>query len=275
MNEDTFTLSRDHVLDTLHDALRTRDDVVAAHLGGSFATERTDAWSDIDLCATVEDDAVESVFAFVVETLKTIAPLRASFRMPEPTWHGHAQGFYLLEGADPRHMVDLVVMKRSAEDRFMDVERHGRATVLFDREGLITPTHSDRADLRARITKHLATLEPRFILFNHLVPKALDRGYPAEAMHFYMALLWRPLVELSRIAHCPDRWDFGARYLDRDVPAPVRATIERLAFAGSPEALRAHHAEIVALFPEALAEARARLETYGESATESADEDEM
>jgi len=34
-----------------------------------------------------------------------------------------------------------------------------------------------------------------------------------------------PLIELMRIRHCPDRFDFGPRYLDRDLPAELRLTV--------------------------------------------------
>lgn len=257
-----FRISRDHILETLQTALAGQKRVRALHLGGSFASDRTDDASDIDLCATVEDDSIEETFATVERTLRSIAPIRHSFRMPEPTWHGHSQCFYALEDADPRHMIDLVVMKASATDRLLEVERHGNAVILFDHDGFIEPTHIDRNALRDRMAAMLESTESRFMLFESLVTKALDRGFVAEAIHFYTGLVWRPLVDLYRIAHCPDRFDFGARYLDRDVPPDVRATIERLALAGSADQLRSHHAEILGLFPEALRLANQRVATY-------------
>ena len=31
----------------------------------------------------------------------------------------------------------------------------------------------------------------------------------------------KPLADLLRLVHCPARWDFGMRYLDRDLPPVV------------------------------------------------------
>lgn len=250
------TSSRDGIIEALRFGLEPDDRVLALHLGGSAATGRVDEWSDIDAVVTVDDDAVERAFELVETALRTIAPIEVRHRMPEPTWHGHAQCFYALRDAPACNMVDLVVMKRSAPERFLDVERHGRPTVLFDKEDLVVSTSLDRLAHAERICEHLDLLESRFHLFRSLVTKSLDRGHIAEAVHFYNAFSYRPLLDLLRIVHCPERFDFGPRYLDRDVPPEVRADLERLALAGDPETLRRHHAEIEHLVGAALPIAR-------------------
>jgi hypothetical protein len=42
--------------------------------------------------------------------------------------------------------------------------------------------------------------------------------------------LLRPLAELLRIRHCPVRWDFGLRYLDRDLPPDAYSRFGELTF---------------------------------------------
>ena len=74
-------------------------------------------------------------------------------------------------------------------------------------------------------------------MFQPLVIRAIARGHVAEAMHWYMAFALRPLVDVLRMRHCPDRFDFGLRYLDRDLPPELRAELERLAYPGDPAAL--------------------------------------
>ena len=43
-----------------------------------------------------------------------------------------------------------------------------------------------------------------------------------NAMASYLAYSIRPLVELLRMRHCPDRFDYGLRYLDRDLPKKLQ-----------------------------------------------------
>ena len=40
----------------------------------------------------------------------------------------------------------------------------------------------------------------------------------------------KPLVELLRMRYCPVRWDFGMRYLDRDLPPGVYDQVRALVF---------------------------------------------
>ncbi len=254
--------TRDAIIEALRANLEPDPRILAFHLGGSAASGRLDQWSDIDAVVTVEDGAVECAFVIAEAAMAAVAPIADQHRMPEPTWHGHSQRFYALRGASPCNMIDLVVMQRSAPERFLEAERHGHATVLFDKADLIVPTHLDRAAHAARMQAHLDDLQGRFQLFRPLVTKALDRGHLAEAVHFYMSFSYRPLVDILRITHCPERFDFGARYLDRDVPPEARADLERLALVGSAEAIRSQHAEIGGLVAASLPAAHARIREF-------------
>ncbi len=247
------SVDRRRIIETLAAALEAEPTVLAAWLGGSDATGRTDEFSDIDLQTVVEDDRVEETFALVEKTLSSLSPIALRHRIPEPTWHGHSQCFYRLRDADPHHFVDFVPVKRSAEDRFLEPERHGEPVVLFDREGLLAPTKLDRVALRDRMEKRLAALREMFLLFQPLAIRAVARGHDAEAAYWYHNLGLKPLVELLRIRHCPDRFDFGLRYLDRDLPGHLREEIERLAYPADPRELDGFRSRIEDLFVEEMA----------------------
>jgi hypothetical protein len=62
----------------------------------------------------------------------------------------------------------------------------------------------------------------------------------------------RPVVEILRMRYCPDRYDYGLRYLDRDLPADVGAEIERLVFPPSVEEVEAYQARAQKLFDETI-----------------------
>jgi hypothetical protein len=51
-------------------------------------------------------------------------------------------------------------------------------------------------------------------------------------------MLLQPLVEALRMRWCPERFSFGLRYLDRDLPAPVLGRLTGLAYVSSLDDVR-------------------------------------
>ncbi len=238
----------------MHAALERAPEVLAAFLGGSDGTGRTDGLSDVDLVVVVEEGAVETAFAILHGALEELSPITHRWRLAEPTWHGNSQEFLALRDADPAHFIDVVVQEPSGGERFLEVERHGTPLVLFDRAGILDPVPLDRAALQARMDARLAILRERFPLFQTLVTRAVRRGFVAEAAVAYQDHTYRPLIELLRIRHCPDRFDYGARYLDRDLPPALRAEVEALALPRSLDEVEAFRSRAQALFDATLAE---------------------
>lgn len=206
--------------------------VLAAWFGGSDATGRTDALSDVDFQVVVDDPEVERAFTFLHAVLEELAPLELVHRIPQPSWHGFHQEFLRLADTDPNHVVDFAVVPASTppERRLLELERHGRPVVVVDRGGWLEVPGLDREAHFARLVARLETLRTTFPLFQPLITRAVVRGFPAEASAFYQRLALAPLVELLRLRHAPERFDFGLRYLDRDLPDEPRTLVERLAF---------------------------------------------
>lgn len=245
-------MGRAAIIDALARAFEAWAPAHAAFLGGSEATGRTDEYSDVDLVVVVADDAVEEAFATAHRALQKLSPIAQRWRVPEPAWHGHHQEFLALRDADPAHFLDLLVIQwsqaRRPGTRFLDPQRHGQAVILFDRPGVIAADPLDREELDERIASRLASVRARFPLFQTLVTRAVRRGFPAEAATAYQDHTLRPLVDLLRIRHCPERFDFGMRYLDRDLPADVRGIVESLALPGSLAQVEAFQARAAELF---------------------------
>jgi hypothetical protein len=247
-------LSRTSIITTLHTALEAMPEALAAFLAGSDASGRTDGFSDVDMVVVVEEGAVEAAFDVVHAALEERSPIVHRWRLADPTWHGNSQEFLALRDADPAHFIDIVVQGPAGGERFLETERHGTALVLFDRAGVVAPVPVDRVALKARIDDRLAILRERFPLFQTLVTRAVRRGFVAEAAVAYQDHTYRPLIELLRIRHCPDRFDYGARYLDRDLPPELRAQVEALALPSTLEEVEAFRARAQALFDSTLAE---------------------
>ena len=126
--------------------------------------------------------------------------------------------------------------------------------MLFDHDELTGAVPIDQMSHEGRIRARLSELRVRFPMFLTLTERAIERGQAVDAVHFYMGMALRPLIDVLRIAHCPDRFDFGPRYLWADLPAEAAAAVERLTLVPDLETLRRHLREAETLF-------RATLET--------------
>lgn len=245
-------LTRHEISGALCRELEARSFVRAAWLGGSDATGRADDFSDVDLCLVVEKGRLEDAATAIHSTLESLSPIRIHYRMPWPTWHGFHQAFYQLELAHEYTMVDWVILEVGQPHPWLEVERHGTPRILFDKDGLIKTAHVDRAAIATSVEKKVADLRLKFPLFRHLPAKLIQRGLPADAMHFYFSLILRPLVDLQRCLHCPDRHDFGFRYIRSDLPQEAWQQIERLSYCAAPADLPAKLAEADRAFHDAL-----------------------
>jgi hypothetical protein len=250
-----MNIDREELVRVARGALEAEAWSVAAWLGGSDATGRRDRFSDIDLVAAVEDERVEEAFAVVKGALERLSPIELEWRVPPPSWHGHEQVFWRLRDADPHLMVDFVVMKKSAgaEKRFLERERHGTPLVLFDRAGFCAPVEMEEATHAEKMRARLARLRVTFPMFQPLVVRAVERGQACDASYFYFQLTLLPLVEVLRMVHCPERFDFGMRYLFDDLPSGLYAEVSGLALPGSLEGIARCRGRAEVLFAGAVA----------------------
>ena len=256
----TTTTDRQRLREALVGAFADDTRVVAMWEGGSQSFGADDAMSDLDLVLAVDDDAVEAVAEDAMAVAAGVAPVERRWIVPQPSWHGHWQAFLRFEGFDPLLLLDLVVMKRSADARFTTRERHGEPRVHLDREGFTAAPDFDRAELNTALRAKLDGLEARVDLFHRFVDKELARGRFPDAFSFYHGLVLTPLVTALRIAHCPARHDFGFRYLDRDLSPELAAEVTSLLYVATPQDLSATKARALARFWEALDEARAAMD---------------
>ncbi len=232
--------------------LRSNDFIRAASLGGSDANARDDDKSDIDLFLLVTPGSIEPAAQVVEAALRELSPISIAYRLPMPTWHGFHQAFYQLRDTPEYLMVDWVIIEVGTPHPWFEVERHGTPKALFDKDGLIKPTHADHAAIAQTIERRVADLRTKFALFRHMPPKQVDRDLPADASHFYQSLVLRPLIDMLRITHCPDRHDFGFRYLRDDLPAREYQTVCRLCYPADPRDIARFTKEIIAMMTDLL-----------------------
>jgi hypothetical protein len=223
---------RARVLDAVVDALRRFADDPGFHAvfeGGSAATGRLDAYSDIDLCVVAESSLNPALFAAVEAALRTIAPIGHVWDVADAPWPGFAQKFYLLDGAPRFFALDCALMLPATGVQLLEVERHGAARVLLDPREWVKPHPLDRVAHAVRLQRRRAQNLAAWPVYRLLMDKELARGRPLDAFGFYQALL-RMLVEAAGLLHRPDRFDYGWRYLHHDLPGPLQTQLEQLAY---------------------------------------------
>lgn len=248
-------LQRNNLLPPLIEVLQAQDNVLAVWEGGSAAFNRIDEWSDIDLQAVVRDDAVDSVFASIEQTLMSLSPIELVYTIPQPSWHGHAQKFYRLRDTSPFLLIDIAIIKESSTaSKFLEPEIHGNAKVYFDRADVIgSSAPLDRQAFGRLLWKRVNDMRITFPLFQAMVTKEIYRGYSIDALSFYQSVTLAPLVELLRITYQPFHYNFRGRYLYHELPQDIVARLEKLYFITDPDDLRKKQQEAEMWFGQLIA----------------------
>jgi hypothetical protein len=243
MNDQPWQQRRQRMVQAIVSALDPLEFVNAVWQGGAAAFDRVDEWSDIDLVIDAQDDRADDVWPAIERAIESLGGAELCYRIPQPPLGLHAQRFYRLHGAGPFLLVDVGVFKASCPDKLLDPDTHGQAVVHFDRTGATKSRVLPSQERLVAIDARLAVLRVTFPLFQSLVIKELNRGNPLEAIAFYHAWTLRPLVELLRIRHCPQRYQFHTRYVQYDLPRDIVERLTPLFFVRDADELSARRAE--------------------------------
>ncbi len=245
---------RDELIEVIARALGDEHRVRALWEAGSTAFGRNDEHSDVDLIAVVADGTTDAALALLDENLRAWSAVDVVWHVPRPTWHGHAQVFYRLERAGPLCLVDFVAAESSSSSSswFLEPERHGTPRVLFDHDDLVAPARFDADAWADTIKERREQLRLRHGLFTHFVDKELARGNLLGARAAFDDFVLRPLHELLRTVHCPERYDYAWRYSHTDLPREIVTRLESLVFVGHTDDLRRKTVEARAWIDELL-----------------------
>ena len=214
---------RGRISSAVTEALKSHSTVLAGWEGGSAAFSAVDGYSDIDLEFVVADDAsFELLYASVEKAIGMVSPITAS--------HTPASGrYYKLRDGGDFLLVDVIFFRAGDPDHHLEVERHGNRVPLFDKGDWLRARPLDEKALAAKRDRRLRELQTWFPMSQVFVRKAIRRGQHVEAVNAFWMCTLKPLAELLRMRYCPVRWDFGVRYLDRDLPPDTYAQVRDLA----------------------------------------------
>jgi hypothetical protein len=166
----------------------------AAFEGGSVASGRADAYSDIDLYVVADPALNEPLFAAIEATLKAIDAIRHVWPVADVPWPGFAQKFYLLADAPPFFAVDCALLVPQTALQFLEVERHGHAQVLLDPRCWLQPQRLDRATHDAWRQRRQAQNLAAWPVYRMLVDKEIARSR-----------VWTPSASTRRCRACWSR----------------------------------------------------------------------
>ena len=175
-----------------------------------------------------------SLYAAAESALQTVSPIAVSFNAPPGR-------YYKLEDGGEFLFVDLCFIRIGAADHFLEVERHGHVVPLFDKGDWLGPRPFDEDGVAAKRTARFRELQTSFAVSQSFVRKAILRGHQVDAVTAFWSYTMKPLADLLRMRYCAVRWDFGLRYLDRDLPSAVYEELRPLAFVRDLQDLDAKH----------------------------------
>lgn len=246
---------REEITSKMIEKLEPIEYINAMWEGGSEAFDRTDEWSDIDLGVDVKDENIEEAFIKIEDVLGSISPVKIKYRLPDPTWHGNPQAFYLLENTSPFLLIDLSVIRESNESKFTEKEIHGALKFYFDKNGTEMKAKYNSQKISEDINARMKRMKILFEMFKVMPLKEINRGNYIEAFAFYNSYTLRPLVELLRMKYGPrEHYDFATRYVHYELPEDIVKRLEGLYFCKDAEELRRNYEEGVRWAEELLSE---------------------
>lgn len=244
------TIARDKIIDVFVEKLKPLDYVHAMWEAGAAAFDRIDEWSDLDLYIVVQDDAVEDAIREIEKAVLHVSEYDLKYRLPEPTWHGHSQVFYRLKKASPFLLLDIAIMKKSSNNKFLQHKIHGAPRVYFDKSNIAKDDPIDADRFVQKLQARLETLRIIFPMFLVFIRKELNRGNHMTALNFYMSYAMRPLIEILRMKYSPYRYNFYTYYINYELPHEIVDRLRTFFFVGDPQDIRTYLPEIEKWFKE-------------------------
>ena len=209
-------LSREDIVKVLKPYVMEHPNVLVAWEGGSAATNHIDAYSDVDLMIVANKDDIETLFKDFDQFLNREFGITEKYRMKEPAWHGFSQCFYHLETTEPWLYIDLCILPKDIEDRFIAKERHGEIVAWKDTIDFVNDTELPQENIDQRVRNYYRNATESEFILRLEIDKAFRREKFIDAYSFMQSYLMRHLAPLMNIEHRPERVDFGLRYADRE-----------------------------------------------------------
>lgn len=224
-------MKREAVLLELVEFAKKSDFILACYEGGSTAFERNDELSDIDLYFILNSPEDFSVvfdeFEIYLNQKIGVEALHERF-WPKDSLT--AQRFYKLKNHSPYLLVDLALIAKDAQEKYLAPEVHGNAVVFFDK-GHYTKTAPLVAEaFNNKMCKDWESLYERHLFFSPFIYKELERGSLLQAFELYRSTILVPLITRLRMEKTPTRYNWGCHAINFDLSFHDVKRLEDLSF---------------------------------------------
>jgi predicted nucleotidyltransferase len=205
---------RQEVLDYLQAKLEPHPHVHALWLEGADARDTVDEFSDLDLWLDVEDGQEESVLKQLEQYLSELASLDFIYRKPD--FHSQIkQCFFHLANTSEFLIVDVCIQSHSRE---LEFGPNDFVKIIFDKANVIRFKQDTE---KVNALEQAKAIQSQVLLYRIWVLKALKRGHWLEALSYYFECILEPLARVLRLRYTPEKFDYGFKHFDQDLPEDV------------------------------------------------------
>jgi hypothetical protein len=238
-----MNFDRQRIIAQVAAAARASADILALWEGGSAAFRHSDAYSDIDLEAVIRPGTRDSVVDALKSAVTAIASIAREFRPDES--HG-SQYCWQLHGVPPWNFIDITFQDHRPSGHAIDTGLHGSPIIHVDKVGCVTLCKETASVRDARIRDVIVRAAAMCDLHPVLVEKQLQRGDLLQAFGEYQRFMVRPLIELLRAKHCPQRSSWQTTSITWDLPPDINQRLRGLVVVADIAAMRAQLAIVTA-----------------------------
>ncbi len=217
-------ITRDHIVTSLCNTLEQHPCVLAMWLEGADATGFVDEFSDIDLCCSVEADALNEVMTLIQKTLENIG--RLDIIEKRVLGEDFLSTSFHLEDTSPYLLIDFdLYVNRGSQ--FLEGDSIEKPFILFDKVRIISFSQPDLKQIFINQSERLQSLSMTVAQVSR-IEKYIQRGEFIEAYGYYHKWLLTPLIEVLRMRYTPLHPDYYIVHISRYLPADVVSRLERL-----------------------------------------------
>ena len=215
-------MNRDDIIESLVEILKADQHVHAIWLEGSDANGNLDKYSDIDLCADIDAEAIDGIFT----------KIHKNFDIDSSHENRHCdaqrQLVFHIKQTERFLMVDFNAYLHGVADMvFIKGDNIDACKVLFDQEGIIRYKEydpNDDSDARSYWKKESRY---RFGQINRVEKYCLRDLYP-EAFIYYNKYVIEPLVYLLRSKYTPTKLGYYMVHISNHIPKAEGDKLNRI-----------------------------------------------
>ena len=205
-------MDREHIIETLLELLKVESSVHALWLEGADATDSVDIYSDIDICAAINESAVDMIFEKIQKKLSVDSVYENQFNDTE------RQLVFHIAGTDKYHVVDFnAYFLGRANTTFIRGDKIDARKILFDKDNVIQYRDFDPDEgesFRKYWEKESAY---RFSQISRVEKYCLRNQYP-EAFVYYHKYVIEPLVYTLRNKYTPTKMWYYMVHISNHIP---------------------------------------------------------